>query len=216
MVGPDADLDAAALGLAHDVSTYDQEACFSVVRVFVHESIVDAFVACLERCLVRYEQLLPPRVLSADEAVRMNTARLEGVWHDGVIRAAGERSAIVVAPPGAGADARNRTIVIHPVADLADVYDFIGPSVQTVAAAPWSLLVAHRDQLARRGVSRLVELGMTNFFRVGGAHDGTRPLQRLVRFCSNEVAAAERPKGLAVPFDQTSFLENRRFREITF
>jgi long-chain-fatty-acyl-CoA reductase len=75
---------------------------------------------------------------------------------------------------------------------------------------------AHRDALGLAGVSRFVELGLSNFFRVGGTHDGIRPLQHLIRFVSAEVPARIYSKGMVLKLDQTNFIENRRFKDLAF
>ena len=54
---------------------------------------------------------------------------------------------------------------------------------------------------------------MNNIFRVGGAHDGIFPLQRLVRMASMELPSKANIKGIAIPVDQTRFLEEDRFLE---
>ncbi|MFF0487654.1 aldehyde dehydrogenase family protein [Nocardia sp. NPDC004068] len=217
LVGADADLKAAALGAAHDVSRYDQAACFSTQRAYVEEAVLDRFLAELAPALERYEKLLPPRALDVDDSAQLNLARLHVQFEDGTVRFAAGRAAVIVAPPAARTAAPlGRTLIVHPVRDLRESYAYADPSVQTVACAPWDIVTEHRDALARRGVSRFVDLGLSNFFRVGGAHDGLRPLQRLVRFASTEAPARVRPKGMVLEVDQTDFLEHRRYKDLAF
>lgn len=216
LVGRDADPRTAALGLAHDISTYDQAACFSVQEVFV-EGDVDAFLAELGPALVHYEQLLPPRVLDVDKLAYLNARRLDHVFAGGKEHPTAGRASVIVAPLGLPLEAPlERTVIVHPVKDLRQAYDYVDSGVQTVAAAPWEVLAMHRDELGKRGVSRLVELGLSNVFRIGGTHDGMRPLQRLVRFVSHEVPASEFPKGMVLPLDQTKILENKSFQDVVF
>jgi long-chain-fatty-acyl-CoA reductase len=216
LIGKDADLRAAALGVAHDVSVNDQAACFSMQRVFV-EGSPDPLVGELESALKHYEDLLPPQQLSVDDLAALNAARLDYVFNGGKDYGAGTRAAIIVAPPDLPIESPlRRTVLVHPVADLREAYSYVDSGVQTVGAAPWSLLEAHREELARRGVNRFVELGLSNVFRVGGAHDGMRPLQRLVRYASHESASTEIPKGMVLALDQTRILENRSFTDVVF
>ncbi len=216
LIGRGADLRAAALGVAHDVSAYDQAACFSVQEVFV-EADLDAFLAELGPALEHYEELLPPRQLDADQLAHLNADRLDQVFAGGKEHRRGARFSVVVAPLGGARVAPlERTVVVRPVENLTDAYDFLDRRVQTVSVAPWEVLAHHRDALAERGVSRLVEVGLSNVFRVGGAHDGMRALQRLVRFVSHEAPATEFPKGMVMALDQTKLLENKGFQDVVF
>ncbi|NJM90781.1 MAG: hypothetical protein HC863_00340 [Myxococcales bacterium] len=85
--------------------------------------------------------------------------------------------------------------------------------MQTVAVYPSEIGLRIRDLCAKRGVARVVELGLNNVFRVGGSHDGVFPLQRLVRFASMELPSRVPVKGIVIPIDQTLFLEQDRFVE---
>ena len=214
LVGPGADLIATARGLAHDISVYDQAACFSMQRVFV-QGPVGPLVEELKKALEHYEELLPPQFLGVDDLAALNAQRLEYVFEGGQDHTVGERSAVIVVDPDVSiAPPLRRTILLHPVKDLREAYPYVDAGVQTVGAAPWDLLTEHRDQLALRGANRFVELGLSNVFRVGGAHDGMRPMQRLVRYASQEAPASEIPKGMVLPLDQTKILENKSFQDV--
>jgi long-chain-fatty-acyl-CoA reductase len=216
LVGRDADWKAAALGLAHDVSTYDQAACFSVQRVFV-EGDPEPLLHELTSAMSHYEELLPPRELSVDDLAYLNARRLDHVFGGGKVHSTAGRASVIVAPPDHTIESPlGRTLLVHPVEDLRAAYDHIDREVQTVAAAPWELLAEHRDAIAARGVSRFVDLGLANVFRVGGAHDGMRPLQRLVRFASQEAPVSEIPKGMVLKLDLTTILENKSFQDVIF
>lgn len=216
LIGADADLVSAAEGLAHDVSVYDQAACFSIQRVFLAAPL-EPFVAELQRALGHYEDLLPPQELDEHNHAALNAQRLDLVFSGADEHKAGQRAAIMVAPVDVTLPSPlRRTIILHPVDDLSVAYDHVDPGVQTIAAAPWGLLAGHRDALARRGVSRFVELGLSNIFRVGGAHDGMRPLSRMVRFVSQEASSAEIPKGMVLTLNLTRILENRSFQDVIF
>lgn len=216
LIGADADLTSAAEGLAHDVSVYDQAACFSVQRVFL-AAPVEPFIAELQRALDHYEDLLPPQRLDEHDHAALNAQRLDLVFSGADEHKAGARAAIMVAPADVTLPSPlRRTIILHPVDDLSVAYDHVDPGVQTVAAAPWELLAGHRDALVRRGVCRFVELGLSNIFRVGGAHDGQRPLSRMVRFAAQEAPSAEIPKGMVLPLNLTRILENRSFQDVVF
>ncbi|HET9627214.1 MAG TPA: aldehyde dehydrogenase family protein [Kofleriaceae bacterium] len=217
VVGKGGDRKKAARALAHDVAMYDQRACFSVQRVFV-EGPVDDFVAEVKQAFALYETLLPKGKHDFDERAGYALAHLEAEFF-GNPGVASEQAgwAIVVRPPDDGdATARHplgRTLYVHPVDHASAVLDHVGPGVQTVAVYPSELALPLRDALARKGVSRIVELGLNNVFRVGGAHDGMYPTQRLVRLVSMELPASVAVKGIVVPIDQTTFLEQNRFVE---
>jgi long-chain-fatty-acyl-CoA reductase len=217
VVGRGGDRKKAARALAHDVAMYDQRACFSVQRVFVEEPIGD-FLAEIERAFALYETLLPKGRHDFDERAGFSLSHLEAEFSGTeVLASANQGWSIVVRPPDVG-DAslrhpQGRTLYVHPVADAAAVIDHVGPGVQTVAVYPSELGYSLRDALVSRGVSRIVELGMNNVFRVGGAHDGMYPTQRLVRLVSMEMPASVSVKGIVVPLDQTTFLEENRFTE---
>jgi long-chain-fatty-acyl-CoA reductase len=215
VIGRGGDPCKAARALAHDVAMYDQRACFSVQRVFV-EDPSDEFMAEVERAFALYDTLLPRGRHDFDERAELTLSSLEAEFHGACVRKAeGQSWSIITQPP----DRREvqhplgRTLYVHPIADVAEVVEHVGTDVQTVAVYPGDIAYRLRDALARRGVSRIVELGMNNVFRVGSAHDGMYPTQRLVRLVSMDLPASVAVKGIVVPIDQTTFLEHNRFTE---
>ncbi|MCV5180005.1 acyl-CoA reductase, partial [Escherichia coli] len=82
---------------------------------------------------------------------------------------------------------------------------------QTISIFPWESSFKYRDALALKGAERIVEAGMNNIFRVGGSHDGMRPLQRLVTYISHERPSNYTAKDVAVEIEQTRFLEEDKF-----
>jgi long-chain-fatty-acyl-CoA reductase len=217
VIGRGGDRRKAARVLAHDVAMYDQRACFSVQRVFIEEP-VDGFLEEIELAFALYATLLPKGRHDFDERAGFSLSHLEAEFSGNEVLSSDNHAwSIVVRSPDPG-DAGfhhplGRTLYVHPVANAAEVIDHVGPGVQTVAVYPSELGLSLRDALARRGVSRIVELGMNNVFRVGGAHDGMYPTQRLVRLVSMEMPASVSVKGIVVPIDQTKFLEENRFTE---
>jgi long-chain-fatty-acyl-CoA reductase len=217
VIGRGGDRRKAARALAHDVAMYDQRACFSVQRAFV-EDPSDEFMAEVERAFALYDTLLPRGRHDFDERAGFALSSLEAEFHGAhVLHPEGQGWSIIVQPADlrevAARHPLGRTLYIHPVSDVSEVVAHVGPSVQTVAVYPSDIGFRLRDAVARRGVSRVVELGMNNVFRVGGAHDGIYPTQRLVRLVSMELPASVAVKGIVVPIDQTTFLEQNRFTE---
>lgn len=216
LIAKDADLNEAAKRLAHDVSVYDQKACFSIQQVFFAGD-TELLAEALQRELERYARLLPKGQHDFDEQANWSLTVLESSFLGCNTRSSadGQRWSIIPCPPVAiESHPLGRTIFIHPVADLAEALEFVDSSVQTVAAFPWENLRSLRDAMARKGVSRFVDLGLNNIFRVGGTHDGMFPLQRLVRYASMEFDGHYHVKGITMPVDQTQFLEDDIFLEL--
>jgi long-chain-fatty-acyl-CoA reductase len=208
------DLRRIAEAIAHDVCAYDQKACFSVRDVFClgGAEAVGRLTRALVSALEHYDRILPKASNSADEdAARALFHQREAVFGGEVVRTASGRAAVILSCQPQNLDhPLGRTVRLHPIERVNDVLRFVGPEVQTVAAAPWSLLVAHRDDFARRGVSRIVELGLSNLLRPGGSHDDVYPLSRMVRFVSHEAAAATYGKSMTLPINQSEMIEHGR------
>jgi long-chain-fatty-acyl-CoA reductase len=207
-VGREADHRRAARGLAHDVCVYEQKACFSVREAFV-EGPIEPFVHELHAAMEEYQELLPPARRTFDEMARAAFVRREEEFLDSAVMEAGDASwSIVVTEPSHAIEhPLGRTIYIYAVNDPSEMLAWVDRTVQTVAVQPWDRLQGLRDELAVRGVSRMVELGLNNLFRVGGSHDGMQPLARLVRMVSVERPAAVHGRGMVVVNDQTEFLK---------
>ncbi len=212
IIGKNADLKSAARNLAHDVCVYDQRACFSVQQVFV-EGLNDEFLAHLEEALELYRTMVPKGFHEFDEQASWSLARLEAAFLGARVRFNDDQGwcTVVCEPTAIDAHPLGRTIYIHPVDSIEDIYEYVAPDVQTIAVSPWELGRALRDPCALRGVSRFVELGLNNVFRVGGAHDGMFPMHRLVRFASLEKPARVHAKAMTVPIELTKFFEEDRF-----
>lgn len=216
IVGKDADVKLAAEAAAHDISVYNQDACFSVLQLFV-EQISESFVPALQTALSLYsEELLPPLPQDFDESAACTLSTLEAEFLGAEIHRANDLSwSIIVGPPTLiGHHPRSRTIYVHPVESVEVVKEYINSDIQTLAVMPPQVGLAVRDACANRGVSRIVELGLNNVFRLGSSHDGMYPLQRMVRFVSFDMASAVHPKGITFSIGQTSILKEDRFLEL--
>ena len=215
IVTDDADPEETARRLAHDVCAYDQRACFSVQQVFYLGADPALFVENLRTALSLYSQILPRGRHEFDDAAAVALAAAEARFSDARVHHSENHDwTIIVADPRiVGMHPLGRTIYVHPIQDIAEVRPFVNSSVQTVAVAPWSSIADLRDDLAPLGISRLVELGMNNIFRIGGGHDGMFPLQKLVRFVNTEMPSDMSSKDVSVTVDQTLFLEEDRFLE---
>ena len=216
-IGAGADPRTAADAVATDVSLYDQRACFSTRQVFVHTSVQEAFLEALAKSLAKLEAILPAGVSSIDGMAIRALGRAHAAFLGDAYAASGSNSWAIIR--GAGAEQARashpmgRTVYVSGFDQADELYAAIDPDVQTVAVHPWAFAEEVRDECALRGAGRFVECGMSNVFRVGGSHDATFPLQRLVRVVATELPRRSRVKGIHVPIDQMEFLENDRFLE---
>jgi long-chain-fatty-acyl-CoA reductase len=213
VVGRDADMARASRGVAHDASMYEQRACFSTHQVFTDADPVE-LADRLQSELERYEGMLPRTAVTVDEAAQAALEVTAQRFLGADIRT-GTWGSIVTTPPSTVTELPSaRTIFLHPVDDLTEVYDWVDPTVQTIGFAPWDLHQQHRHEMARRGASRFVEAGLSPFFRLGGSHDGLQPLSMMTRIVAVEAPRADYGKGMVVPIDQSDFLEHRRLRDL--
>lgn len=211
----DAELTTAARALAHDVCMYEQRACFSMRQVFVvgpSESLVEKLKVAFEN----YRNLVPKGFHDDDELACATFARTTAEFSGAVVHSAPDASWSLVECAPWEVDEMHplgRTLYLHSLSAADEIGNYLDRSVQTLGVFPWKLGHSVRDVAARRGVGRLVEVGLNNVFRVGGAHEGMYPLQRLVRLVSQELPAASHIKGITVALDLTKFLEENRFVE---
>ncbi len=216
LVDTSADPVLAAQRLAHDVGLHDQRGCFSSRRAFVVGDVHE-FATLVARALAEFEGVLPLGAESLDEQAARSLALLEaGFAGDRVVTADPTCWAVVVGAPRAPASAHpgGRVVFLHPVADLREGIAALEPPVQTIAVHPYDLAARLRDDIARAGASRVVELGLSNLFRTGAAHDGVFPLARLVRFVSCELPASAHVSGITMTVDQTKFLAEHMLPEL--
>jgi long-chain-fatty-acyl-CoA reductase len=178
------DVGRVARRIAHDVSVYDQEACFSAQEIHV-QGDHGAFVAALTRWLDGGSRGLPRRPLTTDAEAHVHRARLEAQaegWR--VIAPKGTDWTIIVTDgPAAIPDhPLSRLVYVHPFDSLDQVLRLVDRNVQTVAVEPWSRVWEVADKLTGAGVDRIVPSGRMTVFRPGFIHDGFHPMRRMVRW----------------------------------
>ena len=213
IVDADADVAEAATACALDASLYDQRACFSLRQVFVHRQIAAPFVQALNTALERFAAMAPNGSHASDDQADVALSALEWQFAGAEVVSTPSWTTVVCEADDVRRHCLGRTVFVHVVDDVSEALAHADASVQTVGTMPWRTGLQLREALGRRGVSRVVELGLHNVFRVGGAHDGVQPLQRLVRWITHETGAQKLVKGINVHIDQTTFLENDRFLE---
>ncbi len=214
-LGTGAERERVALALAHDVFLHDQRACFSVQEVFV-EAPAETLLQELVRAFERYSELLPRSRETIDEAAEASLTRRSAEFLGAEVEVAADGGWTIVRglAPGTQQHPQGRYLYVHEVASLDEVSAHLDGNVQTVGVAPWEVCLAHRDDWASRGVSRITELGLMNLFRPGGTHDGYYPLSRLVRLSSAELPSAVHGKGVVAPINQTEQLEHGTLVEL--
>ena len=210
LLDEDADVDVAAKACAFDVGIFDQNACFSLRRVFVHERIFDDFIESMKVHLKELEEVLPKGSASMDAQAANRLMILEAEFLDGNVHRGNGWTLIADEAAHSTAHCLGRTLYVQKISDIREALGQIDKNVQTVGVMPPSSVTKVRDDLAGKGVSRIVELGLSNVFRVGGSHDGIYPMQRLVRWVNHELPSEDMIKGINVRVDQTDFIREER------
>ena len=171
-VGPGADPERAARGMALDIATFDQRGCLSVQAVFVVPAAASAFATELARALAGLATELPPgRTDPAGRAgVRLarEDADLRGLtWHGNALDAGTvilENDVRISPSPGL------RTVRIHPAADVPPLDDWYG-RLQGLAVAG-HLAPAVRTAFHEAGVSRFAPAGALQTTGAAWRNDG--------------------------------------------
>ncbi len=158
-IGPGADLERAACGMALDVATFDQRGCLSVHAVLAAPAAAADFAAALASALHELAAELPPgRAVSADRAgvrlVREDADLRALTWRGGELAAG---TVILETDPRITPSPGLRTVRVLPVGDVPPVDGWRG-RIQGVAVAG-ELPADVRAAFARAGVSRFAPAG---------------------------------------------------------
>lgn len=178
----EADVDKAAMRIAHDVAVYDQEACFSPQRLFVVGD-VEPLLQAISHWLDIQHTHYPKGSMTDDLESHVRRTRLEGIYRNFDVRA-GDSWTVVVAPdPYAMLEhPLGRTLFVHPIRYPEEILPFVDDETQSISLYPYP---AHAEEvgtlLCAHGMVRVCEAGMISHFRQGFTHDGAYPLQHFVR-----------------------------------
>ncbi len=217
VIDASSDVGQAARRLAHDVSVYQQRGCFNVHQAFVLGG-TSALAEALALELALYAEMLPCSEATFDEAAAQSLALLEARFAGLTVHEPSQRRewAIVEGPPPDPQVPHplGRTVYLSEIQRPGDAAAFTGPDVQTVAVHPYALVAELRDEFALAGAHRLVELGMTNLFRLGSTHDSIYPLARLVRRVSCDLPSCIHTSGVTMRVDQTQILRDEALAEL--
>ncbi|WP_318422335.1 long-chain-fatty-acyl-CoA reductase LuxC [Photobacterium leiognathi] len=208
------DIRSAAIGVAHDICFYDQQACFSTQDIYYMGDKPDEFFEELTKQLNIYKVILPKSDQSFDEKGAFSLTERECLFARYKVQKGEEQAWLLTQSPAGtfGNQPLSRSAYIHHVNDISEITPYLQNDItQTVSITPWEASFKYRDILAEHGAERIIESGMNNIFRVGGAHDGMRPLQRLVKYISHERPSTYTTKDVAVKIEQTRYLEEDKF-----
>jgi len=176
----EANLRAAAMKLAHDVSVYDQEACFSPQRLFVIGE-VEPFLKELCEFLDVFAEALPKGRTNMDAQSYLLRTKLEARYRGWQVHEKSYWTIIVADPHDVVEHPLTRTLFVHPIRSLDEIVPFVDDETQTVTVQPYRNAEKVADVLCPHGVQRICESGMVASPRGGFTHDGMYPLHYFVR-----------------------------------
>ena len=171
-VGPDADLEQAARGMALDIATFDQRGCLSVHAVLTEPAVAGALATALASALDGLATELPPGSGNPKDRAGVRLARedadLRGLtWYgdaldDGTVIL--ENDTRISPSPGL------RTVRIHPAADVPRLDDWNGRLQGIAVAGHMSATV--RRAFEQAGVSRFASAGELQATDAAWRNDG--------------------------------------------
>lgn len=186
MIGKESsDCRRVGIDLAHDLSMYNQEACFSPQIVFV-EGDHRPLMTHLEAGLRLYEDLLPKEEASLDVHAHVSRSRLEALYEGNeVLTSEGGTGWTIIAIDALeqiNEHPLSRTAYVMSVAEISDCLRYVDAQTQTVTISPWERQIEIREQLTLRGATKITAVGLVETSRIGSTHDGMFPMHRLVRW----------------------------------
>jgi long-chain-fatty-acyl-CoA reductase len=186
LIGEDAfqDLEKATKNAAHDLTFYDQEACFSPQIAFV-EGDAERYAESLAKSLEEENARLPKGYSDPKFHANITNARIYSKFRGHKVHSSAKTEwTIILANKMEDFPTHplGRTIFIIPVRDLAESIKHIGPETQVVAIEPYSRAADLKERLTLKGVDRITRLGKMGYFALGSPQEGMYPLSRVVRW----------------------------------
>ena len=185
LVGKESTLnEKVAIDLAHDISLYNQEACFCPQIAFV-EGDYKKFCENLGTGLSLYSKLFPKGYVSIDKLAHVMRTKLEALFQNNeVISDETNDWHIIIIDDLKQINEHplTRVIFVKPVNDIKECLDYINPNIQTIGISPWIRNVEIRDEATLKGASKITEIGLVEALRNGATHDNIYPMQQLVRW----------------------------------
>lgn len=178
-----------AIDLAHDISTYNQEACFSPQFVLV-EGSTDVFIQNLREALELYMKLLPKGNVYFDTHAQITRSRLEGLFNGNRVVSSNDGTDWTIVEIKNKNEINehplSRFIYVIRVDDIKECIKFVDSNTQTITLSPWNRNVEIRDAATLRGACKITEIGLAESQRVGVPHDHMFPLHKLVKWVAVE------------------------------
>lgn len=174
---------------ATDVAVFNQEACLASRFIFVegNRKGIEQFCSRLcDRLAVDREtasEIAPPPPFDVREEIEMLRVMDDGVHIWG--KPDGRGMVILTGEPVDFHPSNKIANVVH-VSSLDDAVRFVNVATQTIGMYPPERKTAMRDRLASAGAQRVVRLGTASRHLPGSPHDAMFPLQRFVRWMSDE------------------------------
>lgn len=201
------DLPDLAHKLAYDVSMFDQRGCVSPQMIFVeHDDLqaIESFCMMLNHAMQTVDQQFPHQ-LNGEQRHAVRQLRDDVEWREMAGEpltfwgdADGAWTIIYAKTADFAPTIGGRTIVVRPIADVAEIADLVAPLssvLQSVAVAmPQERFFDFASQLAMLGVSRITNIGAQSFPNPLWHHDGRDPLGSLVRWSEIEMERDESRK----------------------
>jgi long-chain-fatty-acyl-CoA reductase len=186
LIGKDAfhDLEKATKNAAHDLTLFDQEACFSPQIAFV-EGDAERYAESLAKSLEEENARLPKGYSDPKFHANITNARIYSKFRGHKVHTSAKAEwTIILASKMEDFPTHplGRTIFIIPVKDLAESIEHIGPETQVVAIEPYSRATDLKERLTVKGVDRITRLGKMGYFALGSPQEGMYPLSRMVRW----------------------------------
>ena len=186
LIGKDAfhDLEKATRNAAHDLTLFDQEACFSPQIAFV-EGDPERYAESLAKSLAEENARLPKGYSDPKFHANITNARIYSKFRGHKVHTSAKTEwTIILASKMEDFPTHplGRTIFIIPVKDLAESFNYIGPETQVVAIEPYSRAADLKERLTVKGVDRITRLGKMGYFALGSPQEGMYPLSRMVRW----------------------------------
>ncbi|PKM93604.1 MAG: hypothetical protein CVU84_14640 [Firmicutes bacterium HGW-Firmicutes-1] len=173
-----------AIDLAHDISIYNQEACFSPQIAFV-EGNYKLFIEHLKMGLKLYSKLFPKGTIIADANAHVSRTRLEALYNGNEVYYDDQKEWTIITINSLdeiNEHPLNRVIFVKPIKNITDCLEYIDETVQTIAISPWDRNVEIREIATLKGAAKVTEIGLVEAMRNGSTHDNVYPMQHLVRW----------------------------------
>jgi long-chain-fatty-acyl-CoA reductase len=184
-------IDDIAHRVAHDFSTYNQEACFSSQELFIiaDDMMFSDFLENLKQALDFYLIKFPKIGVMDDSKAHVYLTRLEHMIEgDEVIATENHNWTIIITSSKKRVinHPLNRTVIIHRIDKPEEVLEFVNTYTQTVVMYPWKMSEVLRESITLKGVDRIAAIGMSGSQRAGAPHDGMKIYAELVRWVTVE------------------------------